>query len=41
MQEQGHETTKPEYEAKIKQLSAERRAANEATEKKYKSVGKK
>jgi len=32
--------TKPEYEAKIKQLSAERRAANETAEKKYKSAGK-
>ena|SRR5882672_25157 len=32
--------TKPEYDARIKQLSAERKAANEAAEKKYKSNGK-
>ncbi len=32
--------TKPEYDAKIKKLSAERKAANAAAEKKYKSAGK-
>jgi hypothetical protein len=32
--------TKPDYDAKIKKLSAERKAADAAAEKKYKSAGK-